>query len=653
MLVPLTVMLPSLLLLLLCLPPVIVSLPLPQSIWPVSRFGDYWGNPWRADAVAEIEQLASRLLVDPPTFTDTSTGVTYSYPIIRTVLYVNDYGTVLEDGSNDWQTLNAAYQDACSQSAQLYTQYSNSVASNSSLHPLPFNDDANVLPVLIELRFAQNGVYHINNQAGLAIPASDCRYLLINGQNSTIVTHWEASYPLGYEGFTLLYPHLYNMSTVFPRALFNTYEYVYVYNFNFMPSLACSTYGQLVKLYRDENNNNSPLGFDLQIEPSVLALTSESTAQYDWGAGRLWMQHVTADGGIENWEPPVALYVGVELGAYSDSSTYSGTNTFSSTNVTAVGNTQAEQPGGIVRFWFEDENLFGGFPYTYMAEGQYWALFRGRGMAIADGMRVYQGINTAGTGYYFPITGNNIEIIDCHQNRLPDSPFITWIEGPLGQLSGTTGTLSWWHSSYDGGVDDPIDINVQGADIIAVDFSTNSVLLRSGSLVPPNSYFAPYSSTLVPGSAYELGSYPDPLSAYALLHILTTLNTNGGSAPYNNVSTQPWANVSFVEPLPARVQVGDVAIQYNNLPDVLHIKNLNCGNHRGNCMDIKARSIVIEDSYFFNASYHGQDIGGDLYGYYEVGSVRNVTIRNNVYERNSGDISINFATRYGQAHSQC
>ena len=134
------------------------------------------------------------------------------------------------------------------------------------------------------------------------------------------------------------------------------------------------------------------------------------------------------------------------------------------------------------------------------------------------------------------------------------------------------------------------------------------------------------------------------MSPYALLHIDSIVGWNGGS--------YPWVNVSFIEPLPARVQAGDVVIQYDHMPELLHVKNHNCGNHRDNCMDIKARSIVIEDSYFFNASYHGQDIGGDLLIYYEVGSVRNVTIRNNVYERNAIGVNVLFQTAYGAAHSQ-
>ena len=619
-------LLSTLLLLLLCLPPVIVSLPLPQSIWPVSRFGDYWGNPWRADAVAEIEQLASRFLVDPPTVTNQSSGVTYAYPLTRTVLYVSQYGQVYQNGSNDWVTLSNAYQAACSTSQTLYQQYSQLAASNASLPMLPFGDDDNVLPVLVELRFGANVEYHISNRAGLATP-DVCQYVLLNGQNSTFVTHWEAGYPLGYNPTTQQ-----ASSELFPSG-YGTSDTVYLYNLNFRPSVYCSTYGQLVQAYRDGDGNL--LGFDLAIQPNLLAFTSASTSQLTGGDGRLYMQHVDSAGQTENWELPVALYVGPDYGS----------DQYSSDNVTAVYGTQPEQLGGVVRFWiqFRGGTTLGGFPYNQMAEGQYWALFRGHGMLVSDHMRVYQGINTAGTGYFYGLQDSG-DVIDCHQNRLPDSPFITWIEGPLAQLKFTSGTVRWWHSSIDGGVDDPLDINVQGANIIAVDVATNTVQLQAGSVTSYSSLFTPYDYTLGYGTPYEFGSYPDVLSPYALLHVNAILK-------HSTDPSYPWVNVSFIEPLPARVAVGDVIIQDNNYPDLLHVKNHNCGNHRDNCMDIKARSIVIEDSYFFNASYSALAITGDLFIYYEVGPTRNVTIRNNVFERTAVGVQTSFSTRFGAAHS--
>ena len=595
-------LLSTLLLLLLCLPPVIVSLPLPQSIWPVSRFGDYWGNPWRADAVAEIEQLASRFLVDPPTVTNQSSGVTYAYPLTRTVLYVSQYGQVYQNGSNDWVTLSNAYQAACSTSQTLYQQYSQLAASNASLPMLPFGDDDNVLPVLVELRFGANVEYHISTVVGLSKP-DYCQYVLLNGENSTFVTHWETEYPTGE------IPSLPGgQPQVFPGGTYGT-DYLYMYNFNFRPALYCTTYGELVQTYYDDNNNL--LGFDLAIQPNLLAITSASTAPHDSGKGQLWLQRVTSDGSQENWELPSSLYVGPD--------NMNGANLYSSTNVSAVDGTLNEQLGGTVRYWIPASDV-GSFPYNQMAVGQWWALFRGIGMIIGDHYTVYQGINVQGTGYKTQLQGPG-DVIDCHQNRLLDVPFLSWIEGPLAQMT-VSGRLRWWHSSFDGGADDPLDLITSVQFIQAVDFATNTLVLNA--------------NPAGPGTPYSFSSYPDVLSTYA---VLTVLSTNG-------------VNATFLEPLPARVVAGDVIIEEVGVPDLLHVKNLNCANHHQNCMNIKAKSILIEDSLFINASFAGQTIGGDLDNYYEVGFTRNITIQNNVYERNTVAFQTSFNTPYGNVHSE-
>ena len=397
---------------------------------------------------------------------------------------------------------------------------------------------------------------------------------------------------------------------MFPAGYYFTV--MYIYNFNFRPGRVCSTYGELVQTYYDDNNNL--LGFDLAIQPNLLAITSASTPLMFGVAGRLYLQRVTSDGSQENWDNPASLYVG------PDNENPNGPNLYTSTNVTAVDGTVDEQLGGTVRYWIPASDV-GSFPYNQMAVGQWWALFRGYGMQIGATVRVYQGINTQGTGYYYPSNNQGaVDWIDCHQNRLLDAPFLSWIEGPLGQLS-LTGTARWWHSSFDGGIDDPLDLATSVNFVEVVDFATNTLVL--------NGYPGG------PGTPYSFGSYPDVLSSYA---ILTVLSTTG-------------KNITFAEPLPARVVAGDVIVADTGVPTLLHIKNFNCANHHDSCLNIKANTILIEDSLFLNASFAGETIGGDLTIYFEVGLNRNVTIRNNVYERNALAFQTAFATPYGEVHS--
>jgi hypothetical protein len=88
--------------------------------------------------------------------------------------------------------------------------------------------------------------------------------------------------------------------------------------------------------------------------------------------------------------------------------------------------------------------------------------------------------------------------------------------------------------------------------------------------------------------------------------------------------------ISFAGPVPQSVQVGDALENLTMTPDVL-IKNSFFGSNRARGMLISTPGKVVIENNVFESSGSAILIPGDANGWYESGAVKDVIIRNNVF----------------------
>ena len=550
---------------------------LPRAYLPPSKNGSFWGNANRADVQLELQQLADRLLVDD------SRLLTAGYSG-RILVNASMHGAMPDD---DWEGLNAVFRYACALSQQRLAHYRAQLPTLPSLPPA----EPDSRPVLVELRF-DSGRYDLAE--GME-PLQQCSYLLLNGQNSTIVTHFEP-------GFSR-----HNDSS---RALYDCTNctYTYIYDYVFTTFLPGTTIGRVSRLMRDADSQQL-VGLELAIIPHHTA----------WAADNAIMQRVGHDGGWLMFEPPVAIYGG-----------YQGVN------VTVCSSTEAssDPSGGCVQCLLPSDVADAISPFV--AVSQYFGLQRGYGIPIHNlalaHTYVLQNIRSIGIGpdyirpYWYTGTGY-IDIIDVHNDRIwPDSLYVSAGQ-PVGQTV-FSGQWRIWHFSHESDSDDLMDDLAPEADVVAVDRQSNSLTLQvaHGRWADCHNGYGGLVDDKV-----EVGHSDDPYNPYATL-------TVSDIRAFTN-SSQCGNQVFFQERLPAELSVGDVVVCTTS-PAHLHFKNVRVGNHAYNQWNVKARAIVMEDSFLYNSSMNGFDVSSDVGYWYEGPRANNIAIRNNVFENMAGAIGI-------------
>ncbi|HEX5151129.1 MAG TPA: right-handed parallel beta-helix repeat-containing protein [Parafilimonas sp.] len=88
--------------------------------------------------------------------------------------------------------------------------------------------------------------------------------------------------------------------------------------------------------------------------------------------------------------------------------------------------------------------------------------------------------------------------------------------------------------------------------------------------------------------------------------------------------------ISFIDPVPANIMEGDALENLTCTPDVL-IKNSFFGSNRARGILISTPGKVIIENNIFESSGSAILIPGDANGWYESGAVKDVTIRNNIF----------------------
>lgn len=88
--------------------------------------------------------------------------------------------------------------------------------------------------------------------------------------------------------------------------------------------------------------------------------------------------------------------------------------------------------------------------------------------------------------------------------------------------------------------------------------------------------------------------------------------------------------ISFSKPVPANITEGDALENLSCTPDVL-IKNSFFGSNRARGILVSTPGKVVIENNVFESSGSAILIPGDANGWYESGAVKNVTIRNNIF----------------------
>ena len=399
---------------------------LPRAYLPSSAAGSYYGNSSRPDVIAELELFANRLLDD-----------SYLPVGSRTIVNASAFGAYPNDDIDDWDGLSRAFQHACNLSQYRLAEYQVRLQLRLGTLPTlpPGPDDTDARPVLVEVRFDE-GVYDLANGPQ---SVSQCSYLLINGQNSTVRTHFEPNFS-PHEG---------------QSAFFDCEDctFVYLYNFVFTSHPVANTIGQIEEV--TSVAGVGVVGFRMTAIP-------HHTAYSEQGAT---IQHVSADGAFLNWDQPLAVYGG-----------YQGVN------VTLCNGSKEGQVQGCMYVNLTDEAIAAMNPYLH--PGLYIGVTRGYSLPLIVVPRAYtvvvQNIRSIGISPHYDAPfwgpgGGSIDLLDIHNDRvLPDAMFV-WEGAPVGQ-TGFTGLWRIWHFSHEADSDDMMDDSQQAA---AAQRETPTVVPRS------------------------------------------------------------------------------------------------------------------------------------------------------------------------------
>ena len=277
----------------------------------------------------------------------------------------------------------------------------------------PLANDTDVRPVLVEVRF-DHGAYDL---AGGLQSLSRCSYLLVNGQNSTIRTHFEPNFS----------PH-------HGQSAFYTFQdcsFTYLYNFVFTTYPVANTIGRIEEL--TSRRGLGVVGFRLRAIPHHTAYAQQGAT----------IQHVSADGAFLNWDQPLAIYGG-----------YQGVN------ITLCDGSSEGQVQGCMHVNLTSDAITALNPSIGL--GQYFGVNRGYSLPVLSVPRAYtvvvQNIRSIGFAplYIGPFDGpggSSIDLLDVHNDRvLPDAMFV-WGGAPVGQ----TGFTGLWHDSHESDSDDLLD----------------------------------------------------------------------------------------------------------------------------------------------------------------------------------------------------
>lgn len=129
------------------------------------------------------------------------------------------------------------------------------------------------------------------------------------------------------------------------------------------------------------------------------------------------------------------------------------------------------------------------------------------------------------------------------------------------------------------------------------------------------------------GVRVEIGHAADPYSPYATLTVASTAKLPCGRS------------VTFVEPLPAEMQVADF-LSPQMAPRLLHIKNVRAGNHAYNLFNVKAHEIIFEQCFLYNETMAAVDVSTDGFYWYEGPRANNIQVIDSCFQRCASAISI-------------
>jgi hypothetical protein len=557
---------------------------LPAAYLPPSPLGSFWGNANRTDALAEIQVLAKRILLDPVVVP----GTTQTWPWKREVISASLYGATPNDGLDDTAGINQVNAYACSRSQALYNEYKAKIAANASLPILLSGPEDR--PVLVELRYPA-GVYDVAGDLG---GGTGCEYLLINGRNSTIRTHFEAGYAT---------------SMVTDAALFSctSCTNIYIYNFVFDTYWPATTIVIVSSIQTDASG-------------AVTGFTGNA-----WGAHTAWsdssanFQHIGPYGGYALWDQPYSVFGG-----------------FTATTAVCAG-TSENQVGGCMTVTFPSGSGYDQSIGPYLAKGQWFGIARQYIATSISSMSssniILQGIRSIGLSTEFNIYyggGQNVEIIDFHEDRVwPNHMYVDSTRRSVGLQSFQGGNWRIWHTSWEAGSDDMLDAHNTVANVVAVSPSSRSVTaqLTWGVFAGCDTGFFP-----LVGDSVGFSHASAPATIYATLTVQSVSEI---------VSGQCGNTLTFVESLPSGMVSGDFLQNLSEGPNAIHIKNARMGNHHYNILNIKGHYMLVEDSFFYNCSLSAIDVVADICGYWcEAPRSDNIAIRNNVFSNTNQAIMI-------------
>ncbi|PRP75304.1 hypothetical protein PROFUN_05615 [Planoprotostelium fungivorum] len=499
--------------------------------------------------------------------------------------------------------------------SRYYKNYSSATAADSTLPTLLNGTDDR--PVLVELQWDINGVYDLGQ--GIWLPSTVPYYVLMNGRNSTIRFHWEDTFVNEQTVFHLIFTSSHNMQipdespgvhihwntgqlfpcwnnickqTLYPR---------YILNFNIGPYKRSTTLGKVTQIYRSGNKVTSVQLVAPPLHPSFF----NSAVKYN---------HVDEKGRANIWEAPYSNYGG-----------YSG-------NVTSKDGLETEQGTMVLSLSPSEQSTLG----PLIQVGHWFGLQRQGTLSLGGGASVVQGINMLEMTSWIETSGvQGFDLIDVHLDRLNHNLFV-WGSGPLGQVF-NGGIFRLYHNSMEDGSDDNLD------NISDISDPRNGPLWKTVIELEENISRKPKPILRVQPIWRSIGN-SDIIQLNTTLNGVKLTRVNGWQAGKISGMCPPTGTqvafsrypdafvwVYFKESI-SELKPLDVAWWMNGNPTLLHIKNYRGGNHNYNLLNIKAQTIIVDNSFMYNTTMGCVDVSSDTSYWREGNPVQHMTVRDNVFQ---------------------
>ena len=569
------------------------------------------GNANSASAQRELTALADRLLVDPPS----------PYPWQRVVRNASAYGAKPNDGLMDDGGLKRAIAAACDESRTKFQMYLDATSKDPSVPRMP--DGPEDVGILVELRFSPGqydlaaGLFQYNELA-------NCSHLLLNGQNASITSHFQAGATAGAD------------SPALPRGRTNSWlfatkgsHHVAILDFVFDTFEPATTMGQIRSVVR--NASGTIVSMDVSIREHHATWADKLNASWF-----TTLQPVTEDGAFN-------VYGQQSIGQNAHYGGWTGLRAelcgVSCMRVSP--STASWSASGCNR-----DGPHGQATCNNLTAGAWVGLVRGATIGIGQfeetNVTIVQSVRSIGIGADITLYrgGQNAELIDIHNDRLlPDTLFV-WNDnhGWPGQAN-KRGRLRIWHSSIEAGSDDVLDDIGYEADVSAVyrhNRTVHTIELHGRHQTDGQACttgIRNYGDLL--GQKVEVAHAETPYAPYATLTIAAVDNCPRGCG----------TDVTFEEDLPTELVVTDF-MSVQSAPALLSVRNVRAGNHMYNVFNVKAQAMEFEDCFFYNATMGAVDVSTDANYWYEGPRANNIAVRSSSFEHMASAISI-VATVWG------